>query len=220
VNGRGCRRDPTWVRHRGAGRTQTDSPTSSTTSRSTAPGSTGSPHWRPAAGSATWGAARARSRRTSTPAGSTCWGADISEEMLRQARRLHPSIEFRREDMLRLGLDDGSLGGIVAFYAIVNFSADQVDQGLRECRRVLAPGGRSPSAIPTGTWSTRAGAPTSWPRGRPSTGRSAGAAATAPRRAGRHGARASRIRRAGRSRSRGRRPRPGPPSGGRGPSWR
>jgi ubiquinone/menaquinone biosynthesis C-methylase UbiE len=69
------------------------------------------------------------------------WGADISEEMLRQARRLHPSIEFRREDMLRLGLDDGSLGGIVAFYAIVNFRADQVDQALRECRRVLAPGG-------------------------------------------------------------------------------
>lgn len=69
------------------------------------------------------------------------FGADISEGMLREARRLHPSIEFRREDMLRLGLDDGSLGGIVAFYAVVNLTPDQVDQALRECRRVLAPGG-------------------------------------------------------------------------------
>lgn len=69
------------------------------------------------------------------------FGADISEEMLRQARRLHPSIEFRHEDMLRLSLYDGSLGGIVALHAIVNLGPEQVDQALAECRRVLAPGG-------------------------------------------------------------------------------
>jgi len=69
------------------------------------------------------------------------FGADLSEEMLRQARRLHPSLEFRREDMLRLSHDDGSLGGIAAFYSIVNLSPDQVDAAFRECRRVLAPDG-------------------------------------------------------------------------------
>ena len=73
--------------------------------------------------------------------GADVLGADLSDGMLRQARRLHPSIEFRREDMQALTFANDSLGGIAAFYAIVNLNPDQAEAAFRECRRVLAPGG-------------------------------------------------------------------------------
>jgi SAM-dependent methyltransferase len=68
-------------------------------------------------------------------------GADFSEGMLRQARRLNPSIEFQRQDMLELTFPPDALGGIAAFYAIVHFTLDQAEVAFREFRRVLAPGG-------------------------------------------------------------------------------
>ena len=73
--------------------------------------------------------------------GADVFGADLSEGMLAQARRRHPSIEFCREDMLALTFRADSLGGIAAFYAIVNLTPEQVEAACRECRRVLAPGG-------------------------------------------------------------------------------
>lgn len=73
--------------------------------------------------------------------GAEVFGADLSDGMLAQARRLHPSIEFRRADMLALSLGDDTLGGIAAFYAIVNLTSAQVEAVFRECRRVLRPGG-------------------------------------------------------------------------------
>ena len=73
--------------------------------------------------------------------GDDVFGADLSEEMLRQARRLNPGIEFQRQDMLSLTLPSDSLGGIAAFYAIVHLTLDQAEVAFRELRRVLAPGG-------------------------------------------------------------------------------
>ena len=69
------------------------------------------------------------------------FGADLSEEMVAEARRLNPDLTFRREDMLALSLPDGSLGGIAAFYAIVHFTPPQAERAFREMRRVLVPGG-------------------------------------------------------------------------------
>lgn len=43
--------------------------------------------------------------------------------------------------MLALGADDGAWGGIVAFYAIVHLSPEEVSRALGEFRRVLRPGG-------------------------------------------------------------------------------
>jgi SAM-dependent methyltransferase len=43
--------------------------------------------------------------------------------------------------MTRLDLSDASLAGIVAFYAIVHFSPDELDAVFRQARRVLMPGG-------------------------------------------------------------------------------
>ncbi len=73
--------------------------------------------------------------------GAEVFGADLAPTMLREAHRLHPGIRFERQDMLALTIPAGSLGGIVAFYAIVHFSPAQVGTALRECWRALRPGG-------------------------------------------------------------------------------
>ncbi|HEV7667642.1 MAG TPA: methyltransferase domain-containing protein [Thermoanaerobaculia bacterium] len=68
-------------------------------------------------------------------------GVDLSPEMIRQATRLTPGVEFRVGDLLALDLPDGSLAGIVAFYSVIHFEPAQLDLAFREMRRVLAPDG-------------------------------------------------------------------------------
>ncbi len=68
-------------------------------------------------------------------------GLDLSEKLLEQARTINPDICFRRGDILELDFEDNSIAGVVAFYAIVNFTEDQVVTAFREIFRVLQPGG-------------------------------------------------------------------------------
>ena len=68
-------------------------------------------------------------------------GVDLSEGMLREARRLNPEKSFKRGDMLALPYGDADVGGIVAFYAIVHFTPGQLAVAFREMHRVLRPGG-------------------------------------------------------------------------------
>jgi len=68
-------------------------------------------------------------------------GIDLSPEMIRVASELQPGIEFRAGDMRALDLPDGSLAGVIAFYAIVHFQPDELGPVFREMRRVLSPGG-------------------------------------------------------------------------------
>ena len=68
-------------------------------------------------------------------------GIDISPGMIRVAKELHPALDFRVGDMTALDLPEGSLAGIVAFYAIVHFPPDELGPVFREMRRVLSPGG-------------------------------------------------------------------------------
>lgn len=67
-------------------------------------------------------------------------GVDLSPATVEVARRLSPGVEFRMGSMLALDMPDASLAGIVAFYAIVNLTPDQVRVALRGMRRVLHPG--------------------------------------------------------------------------------
>src|SRR5262249_38552732 len=67
---------------------------------------------------------------------------DLSPELLREARQRHPNLEFEQGNMLELSLDDASLAGVLAFYAIVHFSVQALRQALAEMYRVLQPGGR------------------------------------------------------------------------------
>lgn len=74
-------------------------------------------------------------------AGADAFGLDLSDGMVAEARKLSPGIEFRQGNMLALPLDDGSLAGIAAFYAIVNLPAELRPQVFGEMARALMPGG-------------------------------------------------------------------------------
>ena len=68
-------------------------------------------------------------------------GVDLSEKLLEQARTIHPEIHFQKGNILDLEFDDDSIAGVVAFYAIIHFTEEQVERALREVFRVLQPGG-------------------------------------------------------------------------------
>jgi ubiquinone/menaquinone biosynthesis C-methylase UbiE len=74
-------------------------------------------------------------------AGVRIFGLDLSPEMLAQARRLNPDLEFREGNMLSLPLADNTLAGMTAFYAIVNIPLESLPLAFREIQRVLQPGG-------------------------------------------------------------------------------
>src|SRR5437667_1150 len=69
-------------------------------------------------------------------------GVDLSEEMVKWARRLSPDISFQRGDMRALEIPDASLAGIVCFYTIIHLKRKDVPHALSEMLRVLKPGGR------------------------------------------------------------------------------
>jgi len=68
-------------------------------------------------------------------------GIDLSPAMVACARRLSPGLQFRVGDLRALDLPDGSLAGILAFYAIVHFEPPQLGPIFAELRRVLCHGG-------------------------------------------------------------------------------
>lgn len=68
-------------------------------------------------------------------------GLDLSEKILEQARALHPEIHFQKGNILELEFENDSIAGIVAFYAIVHFTEEQVRTAFSEIFRVLSLGG-------------------------------------------------------------------------------
>jgi ubiquinone/menaquinone biosynthesis C-methylase UbiE len=68
-------------------------------------------------------------------------GIDLSPEMVAEARRRSPDLRFEQGTMLALKLPAESLGGIAAFYSIVNVPRDEQPRAFAECWRVLVPGG-------------------------------------------------------------------------------
>ena len=69
------------------------------------------------------------------------FGVDLSPNMVAEARRLNPGLDFREGDMLALDLPTGSLTGIVAFYAIVNLHPERLTVAFSEMCRALEPDG-------------------------------------------------------------------------------
>lgn len=67
-------------------------------------------------------------------------GMDLSPLAVAEARRRHPHIVFQAGDMLALPLADEAAAGVVAFYAIVHFSPEQLRAALAEMHRVMRPG--------------------------------------------------------------------------------
>jgi ubiquinone/menaquinone biosynthesis C-methylase UbiE len=68
-------------------------------------------------------------------------GLDLAEKNIEQAKINHPEIAFRQGNMLALEFDSDTIAGIVAFYAIVHFTPEQVEKAFRETFRVLKPDG-------------------------------------------------------------------------------
>jgi ubiquinone/menaquinone biosynthesis C-methylase UbiE len=82
--------------------------------------------------------------------GTTVFGLDLSPRMLEQARQFNPDIFFRQGNMMALDLQDETLAGISAFYAIVNIPKESLPLVFREMERVLQPGGLLLLAFHTG----------------------------------------------------------------------
>ncbi len=68
-------------------------------------------------------------------------GLDLSGRILDQARIQHPDIHFQKGNILELEFENNSIAAIVAFYAIVHFTKDQVIKAFYETYRVLKPNG-------------------------------------------------------------------------------
>jgi SAM-dependent methyltransferase len=68
-------------------------------------------------------------------------GIDLSPGMVEAAARLNPGLEFLQGDMQELPLEEGTLGGIAAFYSIIHIPRPEIVAALREMKRVLRPGG-------------------------------------------------------------------------------
>lgn len=70
------------------------------------------------------------------------FGIDLSPAMVAVARRSHPDLRFTEGSMTALDLDDGSLAGAIAWYAIIHTPPEDLPALFRELVRVLRPGGR------------------------------------------------------------------------------
>lgn len=69
-------------------------------------------------------------------------GLDLSGEMVAQARKRHPGLEFATGSMTALPAADASWDGLVSFYSLIHMIDDaDLRAALAEYRRVLAGGG-------------------------------------------------------------------------------
>lgn len=69
-------------------------------------------------------------------------GVDVSDEMVRLARRAYPELRFVAGPMGSLEVADGTLGGILAWYSVHHTPPAHLPALFAEFRRVLRPGGR------------------------------------------------------------------------------
>ena len=80
-------------------------------------------------------------------------GLDLSPAMVELARKLNPGLEFSAGDMRALGVADGSLAGIVAFYSVIHIARAEVAGVLAGFRRALGSAGRLLLAVHGGAGS-------------------------------------------------------------------
>lgn len=73
--------------------------------------------------------------------GATVQGLDLSPGMIAVAAARHPNVGFSVGDFSALAFADASLGGVVAFYALVHHELEELAPVLSEVARVLKPGG-------------------------------------------------------------------------------
>ncbi|WP_395726281.1 class I SAM-dependent DNA methyltransferase [Nakamurella sp.] len=77
-------------------------------------------------------------------------GIDLSPEMVAEARRRHPNLDFGVGTMTALDVPDRSVAGLVAWYSIIHLPPVDRPVAFAEFARVLAPGGRLQLAFQVG----------------------------------------------------------------------
>lgn len=73
--------------------------------------------------------------------GVNVYGVDVSNEMVREAARLQPDIDFRVGDLSTFSGEPSDLAGIVAFYSLIHLPRAEVEAVLERMRQHLRPGG-------------------------------------------------------------------------------
>ena len=73
--------------------------------------------------------------------GVRAFGIDLSPDMIRVARTIHPDLGFSVGSIDMLGVESGSLAGVLAWYSIIHTRPVDLPGVLGELLRVLEPGG-------------------------------------------------------------------------------
>jgi SAM-dependent methyltransferase len=85
--------------------------------------------------------------------GANAAGLDLSPAMVELARKLNPGLRFSVGDMRGLGVADGSLAGIAAFYSVIHIPRPEVAGVLTGFHRALVGDGRLLLSVHGGTGS-------------------------------------------------------------------
>jgi ubiquinone/menaquinone biosynthesis C-methylase UbiE len=80
-------------------------------------------------------------------------GVDLSPGMLEVARSVHSEVGFAAADLRRLPFAADHFAGVVAWYSLINCSAEDLAQALTEIARVLRPGGHVLTGFQSGAGS-------------------------------------------------------------------
>lgn len=77
-------------------------------------------------------------------------GIDLSPNMIAEARRLNPHLNFRIGSMTQLDFDDGELDAICAWYSVIHIPDELLSQVFSEFQRVLRTDGWAMLAFQVG----------------------------------------------------------------------
>jgi SAM-dependent methyltransferase len=77
-------------------------------------------------------------------------GIDLVPEFIDHACATYPDGRYELGSMCELGLPDGSIAGILAWYSLIHLPPDDLNGVLTVLRRVIAPGGRLVAGFFTG----------------------------------------------------------------------
>jgi ubiquinone/menaquinone biosynthesis C-methylase UbiE len=73
--------------------------------------------------------------------GIKCLGTDISKKIIENNKKYYPQVQFEVQDYFHLNYEDFSFGGVVGYYAIVNYMLEEVKPIFEEVKRVLRSNG-------------------------------------------------------------------------------
>lgn len=68
-------------------------------------------------------------------------GVDPAPEFIERARRDYPETEYRVGDAEHLEVEEGALGGVLAWYSLIHILPSDIGRSLSEFARAVRPGG-------------------------------------------------------------------------------